>query len=166
MTNKHGYVFGEASLRVGPWRETLTVNRFFRYFSVLQQAVFVNWPSCFYCGNDWQENYKNTVFSVYSLYNTGIKRIMDVSYPGWTFRTQRFGRFVPKSLDVSYPSAGRFVPWLVVSYPSVFFISLTWFGRFIPKHLSLIQPNKVWSFRPWVGTQIYFVIELVSYCYM
>ena len=48
-------------------------------------------------------------------------RTQDDSYPGWTIRTQRFGRFVSKvwtirtqGLVVSYPRAGR-------SYSMLFF---------------------------------------------
>ena len=82
-------------------------------------------------------------------------RTQDDSYPGWTIRTKRFGRFVSKvwtirtqGLDVSYPRAGRFVPkgWTFV-LNAFFLIFCIWFGIFASKIVRFIQPVECWSIR-------------------
>ena len=88
--------------------------------------------------------------------------VQDVSDPGWTIRTQRCGRFVPKVWTVrtkgpndSYPRAGRFVPnaflFISIYYLFVFFrtqnirfISFLRVARFIPffGSFAILSPNR------------------------
>ena len=75
------------------------------------------------------------------------------SYPGWTIRTQRFGRFVPKIWTIRTQGLAFRTEGLDVSYPMFFFFFFFFFnflyllGIFASKIVRLIQPIECWSIR-------------------